>query len=50
MLLTTCGEPFAGSVNIFYSTRDDAQNGSTVETVATEAGKEKNNKEGWFYF
>ena len=26
--------------------RDDTQNGSTVETVAAEAGKDKNNKEG----
>ena len=31
---------------IFSKIRDDTQNGSTVETVAAEAGKDKNNKEG----
>ena len=30
----------------FSNIRDDTQNGSTVETVAAEAGKDKNNKEG----
>ena len=32
--------------NILSNIRDDTQNGSAVETVAAEAGKDKNNKEG----